>query len=691
MTMDMEQFHQTFFEESLEGLDHMESALLNLDVGAAEPEVINSIFRAAHSIKGGSGTFGFLDIASFTHLMETLLDEMRDGRRQVVQPEVDLLLRAVDSLRMLVAEAQGGTEADAEQIEAVEEELRVVLAQGSDVTADSLIRPAGAFSRGEMGAAAGWLIRFKPDQDMMRTGNDPLRILRELGSLGEMQVRVDAERMPEWSLLDPEACYLAWDIELRGDIGREQVDEVFAWVADEAELEIQPLEAPVQPVIGAGDPGEPGEGVAGELLVERRRKERRAGGERRSGAGGGETTSIRVSIDKIDDLINMVGELVITQSMLGEIGNGLVQSGANARLEKLRDGLTALERNTRELQESVMRIRMLPISFAFNRFPRLVHDLGGKLGKQIDLRMSGENTELDKTVMEKIGDPLVHLVRNALDHGLETPEVRLAAGKPATGILLLNAYHQGGNIVIEISDDGAGINRAKVLAKAVERGLLSAAEAEALPDDKVCDLIFQPGFSTAEVVSDVSGRGVGMDVVRRNIQDVGGSVEISSREGEGSRITIRLPLTLAILDGQLVRVGGVIYIIPLVSIIESLQAKPESINAVAGKAEVYRSRDEYLPVIRLHQVFNIEADTEDLTKGLLVVAEGDGQKAGIFVDELLGQQQVVIKSLESNYRRVDGVSGATILGDGSVALIMDIPGLIRMTTSPVHDVERKRA
>jgi two-component system, chemotaxis family, sensor kinase CheA len=685
MAMDMEQFHQTFFEESLEGLDLMESALLNLDVGAAEPEAINSIFRAAHSIKGGSGTFGFLDIANFTHLMETLLDEMRDGRRQVVQAEADLLLRAVDGLRMLVAAAQGAAEVDDDVITGLRAELQKALEQGPSAATRSA---TGTPSPGEQGTVAGWHIRFRPDLDMMRTGNDPLRILRELAGLGEIRVSADSERLPDWALMDPEACYLAWDIELRGEIPRDQVDEVFTWVADEAELDIHPLAAAVQAAV---EESEPGMVVDGELLVERRRKERRGGSERRGGAGSGETTSIRVSIDKIDDLINMVGELVITQSMLGQIGDSLGQDNAQAKLEKLRDGLTALERNTRELQESVMRIRMLPISFAFNRFPRLVHDLGGKLGKQIDLRMSGENTELDKTVMEKIGDPLVHLVRNALDHGLETPEVRLAAGKPATGTLLLNAYHQGGNIVIEISDDGAGINRRKVLAKAVERGLLSETEAASLPDDKVCDLIFQPGFSTADVVSDVSGRGVGMDVVRRNIQDVGGSVELSSQEGQGSRITIRLPLTLAILDGQLVRVGGVIYIIPLVSIIESLQAKPESINAVAGKAEVYRSRDEYLPVIRLHQVFNIEADTEDLTKGLLVVAEGDGQKAGIFVDELLGQQQVVIKSLESNYRRVDGVSGATILGDGSVALIMDIPGLIRMTTSPVHDVERKRA
>ena len=686
MAMDMEQFHQTFFEESREGLDIMESSLLNLDVGAADSEVINTIFRAAHSIKGGSGTFGFMDIANFTHLMETLLDEMRDGRRQVVQAEVNMLLRAVDGLRMLVAAAQGGGEIDAEQIENLQDELRAALEQKPAATPETPMRPADPLSQGEM--AAGWQIRFRPDLDMMRTGNDPLRILRELASLGEMRVRVDAERLPDWDLLDPEACYLAWDIQLLGAIERGQVDEVFAWVADEAELAIEPLAAVAK---NLAENEEPAMELAGELLVERRRTERRAAGERRGVAAASETTSIRVSIDKIDELINMVGELVITQSMLGQIGDVLVQGVTVAQIEKLRDGLGALERNTRELQESVMRIRMLPISFAFNRFPRLVHDLGGKLGKQIDLRMMGENTELDKTVMEKIGDPLVHLVRNALDHGLETPEVRIAAGKPATGTLLLNAYHQGGNIVIEISDDGAGINRKKVLRKAVERGLLSEAEAATMPDDKVCDLIFQPGFSTADVVSDVSGRGVGMDVVRRNIQDVGGSVELSSQEGQGSRITIRLPLTLAILDGQLVRVGDQIYIIPLVSIIESLQARAESINVVAGMAEVYRLRDDYLSVIRLHRIFNIQADTEDLTKGLLVVVEGDSQKAGIFVDELLGQQQVVIKSLESNYRRVDGVSGATILGDGSVALIMDIPGLIRMTNLPAAAEQRKRA
>ena len=674
----MEQFHQTFFEESFEGLDVMEATLLNLDAGAADSEAINTIFRAAHSIKGGSATFGFAAIAEFTHLMETLLDEMRDGRRTVTQGAVDLLLRAVDGLRDLVRAAQGGGAADMTGIAALQDELQAQLGQHA--------APAAAVAEGKAAAGAGWRIRFRPSRDILCTGNDPLRILRELAGLGELSVRADLNELPEWGMLEPESCYLAWDIDLRGDVARAAVDEAFAWVADESDLCIEPLAAAAEAAVTVVE-SEPA--VSGELLVERRRggPDRRQSGDRRSTAAG-DATSIRVSTDKIDALINMVGELVITQSMLGQIGNGLVQGGSSQQLEKLRDGLAALERNTRELQESVMRIRMLPISFAFNRFPRLVHDLGSKLNKQVELRMSGENTELDKTVMEKIGDPLVHLVRNALDHGIETPEARIAAGKPPVGALHLNAYHQGGNIVIEISDDGAGLNRQKILRKAIERGLIGEAEAAALPEEKVCELIFLPGFSTADVVSDVSGRGVGMDVVRRNIQDLGGSVEVSSQEGMGSRFTIRLPLTLAILDGQLVRVGGQIYIIPLVSIIESLQARREYINSVAGMAEVYRLRDEYLPVIRLYRLFNIQADTEDLTKGLLVVVEGDGQKAGVFVDELLAQQQVVIKSLESNYRRVEGVSGATILGDGSVALIMDIPGLIRLTHTPPEAVRK---
>ena len=388
---------------------------------------------------------------------------------------------------------------------------------------------------------------------------------------------------------------------------------------------------------------------------------------------GTDIQSIRVHTDKIDELINIVGELVITQAMLQQsIGNQ--QAGLDATdLAALRDGLTQLERNSRELQESVMRIRMLPISYCFNRFPRLVHDLSAALGKQVDLKLSGEQTELDKTVLEKITDPLVHLVRNALDHGIEMPEQRLASGKPERGMMHLHAYHQGGNIVIQISDDGAGIDHDKVRQKAIKQGLLTANEV--VLDSQLDDFLFHPGFSTAEKISDVSGRGVGMDVVKRNVRSLGGSIEVQSMQGEGTTFTIRLPLTLAILDAQLVRVGEQVYALSLLSIIESLRAKPVAVKSLAGKAEVYQLRDEYIPILRLYQLFDLLPDSE----GLLVIVEGDGQKVGLFVDELLSQQQIVIKSLETNFKAVSGVAGATILGNGSVALILDIGGLIRLS------------
>lgn len=393
-----------------------------------------------------------------------------------------------------------------------------------------------------------------------------------------------------------------------------------------------------------------------------------------------------MDITKIDALINMVGELVITQSMLGMLG----QHFDMERLERLQDGLTQLERHTRELQESVMQIRMLPISFTFSRFPRLVHDLSSKLGKKIELKMSGENTEVDKTVIEKIGDPLVHLVRNSLDHGIEMPHERVAAGKPETGTVFLNAYHRGGNIVIEVRDDGGGLNRDKLISKAVERGLLT--EDAKLSEKDAYELIFRPGFSTADEVSDISGRGVGMDVVRKNISELGGSIEIDAEPGQGTSIIIRLPLTLAILDGQTVAVGEENYIVPLVSIIESIQVKRQMVNLIAGKGETFKLRDEYLPVVRLHEIFGVEnPKTTDLTEGLLVVVEGEGRRCGLFVDDLLGQQQVVIKSLEANYGRVEGISGATILGDGSVGLILDIPGLMRLSKREEFSRWRKSA
>lgn len=683
MSVDISQFHQVFFEESFEGLEVMESGLLALGVGEPDLEAINTIFRAAHSIKGGSGTFGFTAISEFTHVMETLLDEMRAGKRLVSREAVDVLLEGVDRLRGLLAAARDGTAADVEEIAATSRRLEALLQGDSVATVAAPAAPvAGAASK-----AIGWRVRFAPAPHLFQTGNDPARLLRELIALGPSKVECDLGRVPtSLGEFDPETCYLAWTVELENDVSEAAVREVFEWVDNDAEIQITPLEA--GPATDEQAPN-PVLAVVPDAAERRSGDERRGEEDRRQGdrrqpaqAAAPSTSSIRVDIDKVDALINMVGELVITQSMLSQ----LAADFDLALVEKLRAGIGQLERNTRELQESVMSIRMMPISFSFNRFPRLVRDLSAKLGKQINLKMTGENTELDKTVLEKIGDPLVHLVRNALDHGIEAPEVRTAKGKPAVGTLTLNAFHEGSNIVIEIIDDGAGLDRDRILAKARERGIVG--EHEQLAEEQIFDLIFAPGFSTAAVVSDVSGRGVGMDVVKRNIKDLGGVVEVESKPGEGSVFRIRLPLTLAILDGQLVRVGGEVYIVSLVSIIESLQVKPEAVSSVAGQAELYRLRDEYLPIVRLHHLFDIEPDSENLRDGLLVIVEAEGRKVGLFVDDLLGQQQVVIKSLQTNFRRVDGISGATILGDGKVAMILDTAGLIHLSRTQYQPSKR---
>ncbi len=678
MTIDMSQFLQTFYEESFEGLEVMETGLLDLDIGAADTEEINTIFRAAHSIKGGSGTFGLNEVASFTHLMETLLDELRDGRRDVSQPVVDLLLHSVDCLREMLTANQNEEALDEERINELKAQLDATL-KGDDsaVTAEATetVQEAGE------AVASGWHIVFKPHPHLFQTGNDPLRILRELEELGTLNVNADISALPPFTEINPEESYLAWTMELLGNVERATLDDVFAWVEDDCDLEITPLAGPEKPAAEAPSPaalkqeGKADEAISGELVVERRKTDRRGGdrrgGERRkSGSDGG---SIRVAIEKVDAVINLVGELVITQSMLSTLGENFDMG----QLQKLRDGLGQLERNTRELQEDVMRMRMLPISFVFNRFPRLVHDLSNQLGKQVQLEMSGESTEVDKTVTEKLTDPLVHLVRNSMDHGIEpSVEERLAAGKPEVGTVWLNAYHKGGNIVIEVKDDGRGINAEKVLNIAIERGLVTP-DAQLTPE-QIYDLIFQPGFSTAEQVSDVSGRGVGMDVVRKNIQSLGGSIEIASEPGKGSCFTVRLPLTLAILDGQTVSVGDQSYIVPLISIVESIQIKRGRFRHVAGKGETFKLREQYIPVVRLSRVFNVAGATTEDEDALLVVVEAEGKQVALLVDDLHGQQQVVIKSMEANYQRVDGISGATILGDGTVALILDITGMVQL-------------
>ncbi len=684
MAVDITQFHKIFFEESFEGLQIMESGLLNMEPGTPDDEQINAIFRAAHSIKGGAGSFGFAAVSAFTHHLETLLDEIRSGRRVVQPADIDVLLQSVDCLGNMLRACQSGQAIDQDQVHQHQQALETLLNSTASVSQDIPQPPGTPLSVTSAPAPPedGWQIVFTPHRDIFATGNDPLRIIRELDELGTLTIEADIRFLPALEDYNPEECFLSWTLTLEGAVNRSDMEDVFAWVEDDCDMAIRPLsEIHLQQNMDVTTP-DPSPAVTESLPVSPLpdsatssfQTANRSRPENEAKAGTGAPTSIRVDTQKIDQLINLVGELVITQSMLSMLGENFTVD----RLEQLQSGLVQLERHTRDLQESVMNIRMLPISFVFNRFPRMVFDLSTKLGKRVELKLSGEQTELDKTVIEQIADPLVHLIRNSLDHGIEPPDQRRAAGKSETGQITLNAYHRGGSIVIEVSDDGRGLDGKAILDRAVARGLIESSVG--LTPQQTHELIFAPGFSTAEQISDVSGRGVGMDVVRRNIESLGGNIIIQTEAGKGSTFSIHLPLTLAILDGQTIEVGDETYIVPLVSIIESMRLSPEQINRLAGKGETLHLRDEYLPIIRLHDVFDIRSvRSTQLTSGLVVVVEGLGGRCGLFVDNILGQQQVVIKSLEENYRKVPGISGATILGDGSVALILDIPGLMHLS------------
>lgn len=694
MSIDLSQFYEVFIDESFEGLEAMESELLNLEPGDVDSEIINTIFRAAHSIKGGSGTFGFMAIANFTHVLETLLDQIRNGERELEALHVDLLLKSVDCLRGMLSAIQNDEEQESEEAEELRKQFEAILEGESEpqqVEAEVLDETATASVEPEQEATGAgtitiWEIVFAPESHLFRTGNEPLFLFEDLQSLGEVTSQASLDNLPELGQLQAEDSYISWVLTLdtEGDVTEDKIKEVFEWVEDDAKITIS-KKAQIEDFsfLGEPEPTEP-EVPAAEVAhitpekadtekAEAKAPAKKAPVKDKSPAKS-DSGSIRVGTDKIDSLINMVGELVITQAMLNELGDS--EEFDQSKLAALQEGLAQLSHNTRDLQESVMRIRMLPISFVFSRFPRLVRDISQQLDKQVELKLIGEQTELDKTVMEKISDPMVHLVRNSLDHGLETPEERVASGKGETGTVTLNAYHQGGNIVIEIIDDGRGLNTKKIKEKAIANGLIE--ETDELTDDEINELIFRPGFSTADAVSDLSGRGVGMDVVKRNINELNGTVEVSSVPNQGSTFTIRLPLTLAILDGQLVTVGDNVYIIPLVSIVESLQIDINKVNSVGGGLDVLRLRDEYIPIMRLHDLFNHNNAQTRLEDGLLVVVESDNEKVGLLVDDLLAQQQFVIKSLEANYKKVDGISGATILGDGSVSLIIDISGVIKL-------------
>jgi two-component system chemotaxis sensor kinase CheA len=690
MTIDLAQFHDAFFEESFEAIDTMEGSLLKLKDGTADKELVNTIFRVAHSIKGGSATFGFAEIASFTHTLETLLDELRAGKLQVTPDITDLLLKSVDVMREMLRAVQQKTPVDAQRVADLQLDLELAIAHPkanggaapiappapapvAERKIESLAAAPASYSVHDVDADATehhWLIDFNPLPQLFVRGNDPLRMLRELSGLGTLEAAVEIEHLPPLGALDPESCYIGWQLSLRSEVTQPVVEQVFDWAEGDCQLKITDLNAPVQ--VGSATMSWNAGSLTNAAAAPGAMSPDKPDAIPDAARHGGDASSIRVSIEKIDELMNTVGELVITQSMLSQLG-ALMASGAGSRFQS---GLTQLERNVRELQESVMRVRMLPISFVFSRFPRMVRDLSQRLGKQVELKVTGDQTELDKTVLERIGDPLMHLVRNCIDHGIEAPETRKNAGKPAQGTVHLNAYHRGGAIIIEVSDDGAGLHRERILAKARKNGLVGTTDTPS--DAEIYDLIFVPGFSTVEHTTDISGRGVGMDVVRRNAKELGGNIEVRSSVGHGSRFIITLPLTLAIVDGQSVSVGGETYIVPLTAIVESLQLRQNMVSRLAGRGEVFAFRDDYVPIVRLHEIFSVEPRSRNLDEGLLMIVEGEGGRVGLFVDDLLGQQQVVIKSLETNYRRVEGVSGATILGDGSVALILDVPGLIRV-------------
>ncbi|QTO43595.1 chemotaxis protein CheA [Burkholderia latens] len=741
MTLDITQFYQTFFDEADELLAQMEQLLLNLDVGSPDPEDLAAIFRAAHSIKGGAATFGFSALTETTHILESLLDRARNHELTLTKEMVDAFLETKDVLSDQLVDYRASAEPDAAAAAAICAKLERLKAEsGAGAPADAAPAapvvaaapaPAPAPAAGAGGApdhvveqavaAAHPAAGADADGPHLKItligvdAKDQALLTEELGNLGRIVGREEAgadltlwleSEVPSDDIIAV-CCFVIDDSQIR--IGRGTAPaapaapaaapaaaepaaaqpaarvEVFAdaagaapaAAASQAQAQVQTpaaSAAPAQPRAAAQPApqphAEPAAQPAQSAPAAAHHDDKRP--RPAAAASGAEGSSIRVGVEKVDQLINLVGELVITQAMLAETASAFDP----ALHDRLFNGMAQLERNARDLQEAVMSIRMMPMDYVFSRFPRLVRDLAGKLGKQVELVTFGQATELDKSLIERIIDPLTHLVRNSLDHGIETVDKRVAAGKDGVGQLVLSAAHHGGNIVIEVSDDGAGLNRERILAKAAKQGMQIS---ENISDDEVWQLIFAPGFSTAETVTDVSGRGVGMDVVKRNIQSMGGHVEISSQAGRGTTTRIVLPLTLAILDGMSVKVGSEIFILPLNFVMESLQPSIDDIYTVGNGERVVRVRGEYLPLVALHEVFSVDDARTDPTQGIVTIMETEGRRFAMLIDELVGQQQVVVKNLETNYRKVHGISAATILGDGSVALIVDVAALNRET------------
>ncbi|WP_311791026.1 MULTISPECIES: chemotaxis protein CheA [Pantoea] len=650
--MDISDFYQTFFDEADELLADMEQHLLGLDPQEPDSEQLNAIFRAAHSIKGGAGTFGFTVLQETTHILENILDGARRGEMQLSTDIINLFLETKDIMQEQLDAYKTAQEPNAESFNYICEALRQLALEAKGLPVAAPVAAAAAPVAQEAPASSGLRVQLvnlkEKEVDLM---------LEELSNLGSLSNVVKGNDSLEATI---------------DGVGKDDIVAVLCFVIEEGQIRFPQADAAEAAPVAEPAPAAPApvaeaapvqSASVSELPVAKREAKRAA-----APAKSSESSSIRVAVEKVDQLINLVGELVITQSMLAQ-RSGELDPVAHG---DLLNSMGQLERNARDLQESVMSIRMMPMEYVFSRFPRLVRDLASKLGKEVELTLLGSSTELDKSLIERIIDPLTHLVRNSLDHGIESPEKRLAAGKVATGNLTLSAEHQGGNICIEVSDDGAGLNRERILAKALSSGLPVS---ENMTDEEVGMLIFAPGFSTAEQVTDVSGRGVGMDVVKRNIQEMGGHVEIASKQGKGTTIRILLPLTLAILDGMSVRVADEVFILPLNAVMESLQPRSEELKPLAGGECVLEVRGEYLPLVELWNVFDVQGAKTEATQGIVVILQSAGKRYALLVDQLIGQHQVVVKNLESNYRKVPGISAATILGDGSVALIVDVSAL----------------
>jgi len=673
MTIDLNQFHQAFFEESLEIVEEMEHALLQFNISTPDKDVINQLFRSIHTIKGNSATFGFNVISEFAHAIETLLGRVRSDQYTLTQEDMNFLLQSTDCLRAMVIDLQNHRKIDENQSKQLWEILDGIL----DTSIKKTSIPEEKQKVQADNKIVGWKINFQPSKTIFNSNFDPYQLFKMLKDFGQLEVKVDTSNFPDFKDFNPKECYLKWKLTLlKTEITESELKELFAWINQDFEMKICPFtneneqEFPPTPNV----PDKSREEIKSSSSMDKPEKELAVADNADQAF-----STIRVSVDKIDALINMVGELVITQSILEKESAQLPKKDS----EHLLEGLAQLNQNCRELQEKVMRVRMVPISFAFTRFHRMVRDLALKIGKQVELKISGEQTEIDKTMMEKLIDPLTHLVRNSIDHGLETPEKRVAMGKPPIGIIELIAYQKSGQIIICVQDDGAGLNKERILQKAKEQHLIK--EDAVLTDDKIYELIFQPGFSTAETVTEISGRGVGMDVVKKNIEALHGTISLYSEPGIKSIITLTFPLTLAIMDCQLVKIGKQIYIIPLISITEIIKIEKNDIHFLEEGGEFYYVRGNYIPVINLAKHLAISSEENDISQKFIIVVSLNKNYYGLIVDDMLSQQQVVIKNL-NNCKKSIGISGATVLGDGNVALIIDINGIITLT----HSSENKQ-